>query len=164
MRRLWPVGILLLQACGQPDFSLRGYTNLSDCRTVIDTELANGAEFVSAFDTDVSGPQEGAVTQLSTSLLETPVAIYVDCAGNGKVRSIDYIANQQDLGASSRFFDGVAGQIGELFGTATATESPTMRSRTYFCDDRGMISLRQAKHDEQDFEVSLLVVPVPSRC
>jgi hypothetical protein len=27
-----------------------------------------------------------------------------------------------------------------------------------------MISLRQAKHDEQDFEVSLLVVPVPSRC
>jgi len=164
MNRVWPVGIVLLQACVQPDFTLRGYTNLSDCRTVIDAEMANGAEFVGAFDTDISGPQEGAVTQLRTAMFETPVSIYVDCSGSGKVRSIDYIANSQNAASSSRFFDGVAGEIGELFGMPVERESPTIRSKTYFCDDRGMISLRQAMLDEQDYEVSLLVVPIPSQC
>lgn len=163
MKRLWPLGVLLFAGCEEPQFSFRGYTELSDCRSVIDAELATGTSFRDIVDADLP-KGEGVVTELGGDLFGVPVNIFISCYDTGEVSAVDYIAETAEPATSTAFFIKLSQELDAMFGQPQDRATGDSRSRTYHCGDPATIVLRQAQHDELDFEVSLLVVPRPGRC
>lgn len=163
MKHLWPVGFLLITACSEPRFGFRGFTDLSDCRSVIDSELLAGAEFVNAFDTELPAG-EGVVTELAGELSGMPVDILVSCYRGGQVGSVDYIADAGEPEQSARFFMQLATELDTAFGTPFETLTPDSRRWTFVCGDPATVVLREARLADMDYEVSLLVIPYPSEC
>jgi hypothetical protein len=164
MKRLWPFGVLLLNGCAEPSFSFRGYTELSDCRNVLDAELAGGARFQDAVDTDMP-LGEGVVTHLASDLFTVPVRIFVSCYRNGAVGAVDYIAETSVPEESGAWFTHISQELDAIFGSPPR-ESGTAESRSliYHCGDPVSVVLREARHGEMDFEVSLLVMPGSAEC
>jgi hypothetical protein len=163
MKRLWPIGVFLLNGCAEPSFSFRGYTELSECRTVIDAELAGGSTFREAVDTEMP-LGEGFVTELSGELFSVPVAVFVSCYTNGTVSAVEYISEGTDPEESAANFALMAQGLDAIFGNPQELVSAESRSRTYHCGDPATVNLRAARHGESDFEVSLLVMPLPVTC
>ena len=163
MKRLWPIGVFLLSGCTQPSFSFRGYTELSECRSVIDAELAGGSRFQEAVDTEMP-LGEGFVTELEGELYSVPVSIFVSCYTNGTVSAIEYISEVTDPDVSAANFASIAQGLDSIFGDPVELSSAESRSRTYHCGDPATVNLREARHGEMDFEVSLLVMPLPVTC
>jgi hypothetical protein len=164
MKRLWPLGVFLLNGCAEPSFSFRGYSELSDCRSVLDAELAGGARFQDAADTDTP-LGEGVVTQLTGDLFTVPVGIFVSCYRNGAVAAVEYIAAVTDPEESSAYFARVAQELDAIFGSPPRESgTPESRSRFYHCGDPVSVVLREARHGDMDFEVSLLVMPGSAGC
>lgn len=157
------VAAILLGACAEPHFGFRGYTELSDCRNVIDAELATGAGFQDAVDEDLPNG-EGVVTELRGGLFDVPVSIFVSCYDNSDVSSVDYIAEAADGATSAAFYDALARELDAIFPTPTQSSTLDSRSRTYHCGDPATVILREALHGDMDYEVSLLVVPLPGEC
>ena len=163
MKRLWPVVFLLLSACAEPRFAFRGYTDLSDCRSVIDSELDAGAELITAFDEDLPAG-EGVVTHLAGELLGSPVDILVSCYRSGQVGSVDYIGDAHEPEASAMFFLRLATELDEVFGTPFETLTADSRRWTFLCGDPATVVLREARLADMDYEISLLVIPFPTEC
>ena len=165
MKRLWLLSFLLVEACSKPTFSFRGFTDLSDCRSVIDSELADGATFNTAFDALMpGGDKDGTVTHLDGKLGTVPIAIFVSCYRNGKVSSVDYIANVADTAASSNTFDAFDRELKAIYGEGRDSFTRESRRKTYVCGEPATVVLREAQLAQADYEVSLLVVPHPSDC
>jgi hypothetical protein len=164
MKRLWPLGVLLLHGCAEPQFTFRGYTELSDCRAVLDAELAGGARFQDAVDTDTA-LGEGVVTQLVGELFTVPARIFVSCYRNGAVSSVDYISDTAVSDESAAWFEHLARELDAIFG-ARPRPIDTAESRTlvYNCGDPVSVVLREARHGDMDFEVSLAVMPGSATC
>lgn len=165
MKRLWPIGVLLLHGCAEPQFNFRGYTELSDCRAVLDAELEGGAEFEDAVDTEMP-LGEGIVTQLVGNLFTVPTRIFVSCYRNGAVASIDYIAEAEASELSAAYFEHVAQELDAIFVGVQPREivAAESRSRIYNCGDPVSVVLREARHGDMDFEVSLAVMPGSAAC
>ena len=164
MKRLWPLGVLLLTACAEPQFTFRGYTELSDCRAVLDAELAGGARFQEAADTETL-LGEGVVTQLTGNLFTVPVSIFVSCYRNGAVGSVDYIAESTVSDESAAYFEHVARELDAIFGgQLRQINTAESRSNVYHCGDPVSVVLREARHGDMDFEVSLAVMPGSAGC
>jgi hypothetical protein len=163
MKRLWPALILLFEACAKPAFSFRGYTELSNCRNVIDAEISAGASFFDAFDTDLDRG-EGVVTRLHSTLFATPVGIFVTCYRSGEVGAIDYIFEVTDPEASAALFIDSARELDAMFGEPQQKETAESRARVYHCGDPATVELREAIHGDMEFEVSLTIVPRATGC
>ncbi len=163
MKRLWLLAALLLAACAEPQFGFRGYTELSDCRNVIDAELETGAGFQDAVDEELPSG-DGVVTELSGGLYSVPVSIFISCYDNGDVSSVDYIAEAADGATSAAIYDRLSQELGAIFPTPRESSTLESRSLTYHCGDPATVILREALHGDMDYEVSLLVVPLPGEC
>lgn len=164
MKRLWPLGVFLLNGCAEPSFTFRGYTELSDCRGVLDAELEGDARFQNAVDTDMP-LGEGIVTQLAGELFSVPVDIFVSCYRNGSVAAVDYIAEVTDPEQSAAYFSRVAQELDAIFGLQPQEiGTAESRSRIYHCGDPVSVVLREARHGDMDFEVSLAVMPGSAGC
>jgi hypothetical protein len=163
-RRFWWLPCLVLLACAKPaTFYFRGYSSQSDCRSIIDSELATGA----AFDDAVGEALEqgsGIVTELSSTILGVPVAIDVACYADGSVSYVDYVSTSKDFDASSKVYESFAKSLAEIAGDVDEVQSPDIRSRTYLCDKSGRIRLSQSRLPASEFEVSLLVTPHETDC
>jgi len=164
VKRLWPIGVFLLNGCAEPSLSFRGYTELSDCRNVIDAELATGASFRDVVDDNDLPKGEGVVTELGGELFTVPVRIFVTCYDTGNVGAVDYIAESTDPETSAAFFMHLSQEIDAIFGEPQLRTTAESRSRVYHCGDPATVILREAQHGEMDFEVSLLVAPRPGSC
>ena len=160
----WPLGALLLTACAEPQFTFRGYTELSDCRSVLDAELEGGAKFQEAADEETL-LGEGVVTQLTGNLFTVPVRIFVSCYRNGAVSSVDYIAESTVPDESAAWFEHVARELDAIFGgQPRQINTEDSRSRVYHCGDPVSVVLREARHGDMDFETSLAVTPGSASC
>lgn len=170
--RLAPALLLAVTACAEPRFAFRGYTDLSSCRQVIDTELANGAEFATAYDsTDPEAP--GHVTELTGSLFDLPVRIDINCTTQNRVASIQYIvaaSHPDDTGAA---FALLAGELQPLFGEPAMSSTADSRTLSFGCIDPSPVRLEEwivTDHDEGDsvgeaeHEVYLAIVPDLMSC
>lgn len=158
MKHAWLMGVVLLSGCAEPQFGFRGYTDVSDCRNVIDAELAGGSEFEDFIDADLARG-EGVATQLRGELFSVPVRIFVSCYSSGAVDGVDYIAEAADLDTSGAFFAKMAVELDAIFGEPQQIFAAESRSRVYLCGDPATVVLREARHGDMDFEVSLLVIP-----
>ena len=157
--------MILLTGCAEPQFNFRGYTELSDCRAVLDAELASDSRFQEAVDTDMP-LGEGVVTQLAGELFTVPVSVFVSCYRNGAVAAVDYIAEAEEPELSAAWFEHLAQELDAIFigvqpRQIVAAES---RSRIYNCGDPVSVVLREARHGDMDFEVSLAVTPGSAAC
>jgi hypothetical protein len=157
------MGVLLLNGCAEPSFSFRGYTELSDCRSVINAEIDGGARFVDAIDAELQ-LEEGVVTRLAGTLLEYPVDIYVSCYNSGRVSAVDYITDVSEPEASAATFSALALALESAYGAPTERGTANSRTRIYRCASPISLVLREARLGNLDFEVSLLVVPDPTDC
>lgn len=163
MNRILPLAVLLLFACAEPQFGFRGYTELSNCRNVIDAELATGAAFRDVLDEELPNG-DGVVTELGGELYGVPVSIFVSCYDNGDVSAVDYIAEASDGATSAAFYDRLSQELSAIFPAPKESSTQESRSRTYHCGDPATVILREALHGDMDYEVSLLVVPRPGEC
>lgn len=150
--------MLLINGCAEPQFGFRGYTDLSNCRNVIDAELAGGSKFEEFIDADLARG-DGVATQLRGELFSVPVNIFVSCYGSGGVDGVDYIAETVDFDTSGSYFAKMANELDAIFGEPQQIFAAESRTRIYLCGDPATVVLREAMHGEMDFEVSLLVVP-----
>jgi hypothetical protein len=164
MNRLWPLAVFLLTACAEPQFGFRGYTELSDCKNVIDAEFATGASFREVIDDDDLPKGEGVITELRGELYSVPVGIFISCYDNGDVGAVDYIAEAADGATSAFFFDRLAQELGAIFPTPKPSSTLESRTLTYHCGDPATVILREALHGDMDYEVSLLIEPRPGEC
>lgn len=163
MNRLWPLGALLLSACAEPQFSFRGYTELSDCKNVLDAELDGGAVFEDVIQTEMPRG-DGVATQLRGKLFSADVKIFVSCYDGGDVGAVDYIQEFTDSTASAVSFGRLTEELNAIFGMPQESGSENSHVRTYHCGAPATVILREARHGEMDFEVSLLVMPNPPPC
>jgi hypothetical protein len=162
--RLWWLPCLALQACSEPEpFYFRGYSSQSDCRAIIDSELATGATFDDAL-TEVLEKGSGIVTELASEILGVPVAIDVACYGDGTVSYVDYVSMSDDVDSSSKTYETFGKSLDEIAGEVEEEQSRDIRSKTYLCDESGRIRLSQSRLSDSDYEVSLLVTPHPTDC
>jgi hypothetical protein len=156
--------MLLLAGCAEPAFNFRGYTELSDCRAVLDAELAAGGRFQEAVDTETA-LGEGVVTQLAGELFTVPTQIFVSCYRNGAVSSIEYLSEVDVSEQSAAWFDHMARELDAIFGfEPQQIDTGESRSRVYNCGDPVSVVLREARHGDMDFEVSLAVTPGSATC
>jgi len=164
VKRSWPIALLLLSGCADPQFNLRGYTELSDCRAVLDAELETGARFQNAVDTEML-LGEGVVTELAGELFTVPVSVFVSCYRNGDVAAIDYVAEAEEPELSAAYFEHLVQELDAIFGfQPEQIDTGESRSRNYNCGDPVSVVLREARHGDMDFEVSLAVTPGSAGC
>jgi hypothetical protein len=157
------VSLLLLAACAEPSFSFRGYTEHSDCRGVLNAELAGGTRFFDASDIELPRGA-GIVTRMTGTLFALPVDIYVSCYDNGVVAAIDYITDASDFQTSNASFAALSREFDSLFGAPALEETADSRSRIYRCGNPSTLVLREARHGDMDYETSVLVVPQTTEC
>jgi hypothetical protein len=160
---LWVVTLMALQACSEPTFHFRGYSDRSSCRAVIDSELAAGAEFKGAFD-EALPDGAGLVTELTGSILSQPVEIDVACYLHGSVSYVDYVSRSDEQDASTRAYETFSKELDDVFGEADEERFADRRGKTYLCDESAQVTLRQTRISETAYEVSLLVLPHPGDC
>lgn len=163
---------LLLAACSEPAFYFRGYNSGSPCSSIIDTELALGAEYVGALESrDPERP--GFVTELAGELFEEPVRIEIRCERGNKTASVHYIATEHDPEAVGELYAKFSSQLDAQFGASLEEFSEFSRSRYYFCRQPAPVFIQEwallGEEEEVDFEereheLYLAIVPEAAVC
>lgn len=174
LRNLWWTALLLaLQACSEPVFEFRGYTDLSSCTEIIDAELANGARYDGVFGSE--DPENPAQTvELSGMLFSERVNIDVTCT-SGRIDSIQYVSPARDPIETGAVFARFAAELEALFGAPTVITSEEARSLRYLCHTPSPVLLEEwvieteggpgeAVDETTEHEVYLAVVPEAAAC
>ncbi|HUF74534.1 MAG TPA: hypothetical protein VMR74_16755 [Gammaproteobacteria bacterium] len=173
LRNLWWIAALpALNACSEPAFEFRGYSDRSNCTGIIDAELANGARYDGVFASE--DPENPAQTvELSATLFSENVRINVTCTA-GRVDSIQYVSQASDPVETGAIFAKFAAELEALFGEPTAIASDRARSLRYFCHSPAPVLLEEwrllAEGDEEgedevvEHEVYVAVVPGAAEC
>ena len=167
----WIVPALALQACAEPKFEFRGYTDLSSCTEIIDAELANGSTFQSGY-TSAELDSLGYVTELAGEIFSEPVRIDVTCSATGYIDSIHYVSTESDPSETGRIFVRFATELQALFGEPTELVTDQVLSLRYLCSSPAPFLLDEWKleldenEDENDVEheVYLAVTPLAAEC
>lgn len=149
------IPVIALQACSEPAFYFRGYNADSPCNSIIDIELALGAEFLDAHES--RNPQTpGFVTTLAGELFESPVQIEIRCERGNKAASIHYIADEQDPEATGALYARFSTALEAQFGASTEEFTEIHRARYFLCDDPAPIFIEEwALVDDVDNEVEV---------
>lgn len=160
---VWLWSAVYLTGCEQPVFEFRGYNDLSNCRQVIDAELANGAEFIDAYDSlDPQSPN--VITELAGDAFERNVQIAVACHPRGSVSYVQYMSLEEDPEETSleyvRFAIGLEQTLGEPWEYSTDNS----RSRLFVCDRDPPVYLEEYRLEEELHEVYFTVVPKAASC
>ena len=162
-------GGVALQACSEPRFEFRGYSDLSSCTEIIDAELASGGTFQGGFESeDIENP--GYVTELSGTLFSESVRIDIQCNPRGFISSIHYISaasDPMDTGAVWALF---SSELETLFGEPTEILTEEGRSRRYICHNPSPALLDEwrLEGEEEDevplHEIYLAIDPRAAQC
>ena len=168
---IWLVVPFALQACAEPKFEFRGYTNLSSCTEIIDAEMANGSTIQSGYESDELDSL-GYVTELSGELFSESVRIDVTCSTTGYIDSVHYISPQSDPTETGRIFVQFATELQALFGDPIELVTDEVLSLRYLCNSPSPFLLDEWKleleegDDETDIEheVYLAVTPLAAEC
>jgi hypothetical protein len=166
--------ILLVQGCSEPVFEFRGYTDLSNCRQVIDAELARGATFEDAYDS-IEGFEPELITELAGQLFEQDVTIEIACTARGSVNRIHYVVDTTDPLETGRAFIRFAQELDALFGMPAENATIGARSLNYICPRSSPVVLEEyllpddavldgEESSEEQHELYLAVVPEALRC
>lgn len=160
-----------LQACAEPSFEFRGYSDLSSCGEIIDAELANGGTFQGGYASeDLENP--GYVTELSGELFAEPVRIDVLCNIQGFISSIHYISRATDPMETGPIFRRFGDELAMQFGEPTVIVTEQGRSLRYVCQNPSPVLLDEwrleSEGDDEDqepvHEVYLAVMPRNTEC
>jgi len=158
-----------LAGCTESRFEFRGWSDLSSCREVIDTELANGAEFESAYDsTDPESP--GHITELDGRLFDIPVRIDISCTTRGRIAAVQYIARVSQPEDTAQALELIATELAPLFGDPWVSTTPDSRTLSYGCEEPAPVRLEEWRvtagedDDEVEHELYLAVVPGLMSC
>lgn len=166
------LALLFLQACAEPKFEFRGYTDLSSCQGVIDAELANGSNFEGGYRSD-DIDYLGYVTELNGSIFSERVEIDVLCTPDGDIGSIHYFSSATDPEDTGRVWALFSSELQSLFGEPTELFSEQSRSRRFLCRNPSPILIDEwrleveedAPDDEEpDHEIYIAVVPSAAEC
>lgn len=172
LRWIWIPLALTLQACAEPKFEFRGYSDLSSCQRVVDAELENGATLESGYESDEID-NFGYVTELSGTIFSERVRIDVLCTPAGEVGSIHYVSLASDPRDTGRVWALFSDELGKLFGEPAEVFSEIGRSRRYLCRNPSPILIDEwrleaeegAPEDEEpDHEVYIAVIPGAAEC
>lgn len=173
MNRQWLLIALpiALQGCAKPKFEFRGYSNLSSCTEIIDSELANGATFQGGYTSeDVENP--GYVTELTGTIFSENVRIDILCSPDGFIDSIHYIADTIEPTETGAIWARFSEELATLFGAPTEIFADNGRTRRYLCHRPAPVFLDEWRlepdADEPDaaeqHEIYLAVSPRETDC
>jgi hypothetical protein len=141
--------VLALVACAKPRVEFRGYSDLSGCTEVIDTELANGASFLGGFDSeDPENP--GYITELSGEIFDERVRIEIHCDVRGFLSSVHYISAATDPEDTGALFFRFAGELEALFGEPTLIETDISRSLRFVCHSPSPVILDEWRLEAEE--------------
>ena len=155
--------VFMLMACTEAPFEFRGYTERSNCRQVIDAELARGSNFESAYESaDPSVP--GLVTELTGTIFDVPVRIEVTCARSGGTVLVHYISPARDPAETAAVFSHFATELEAAYGAPAMITSDERRSLHFLCDEPSPVLLEEWKLGEDTNEVYLAIVPGAAPC
>jgi hypothetical protein len=173
MNRQWILVLLpiALPGCAKPQFEFRGYSDLSSCTEIIDTELANGASFLGGYESD-SIENPGYVTELNGTVFSESVRIEVLCNPSGYIDSIQYIAETTEPVETGAIWARFSEQLGMLFGEPAEIYSDDGRTRRYVCRRPSPIFLDEWRLEpdvdeedpEEEHEIYLSVLPRATEC
>jgi hypothetical protein len=147
----------------EPVFEFRGYTDLSDCRNVIDAELALGATLEDVFDV-IDSEQGEFVTELAGQISGHAVEISIYCTERGKVRRVFYLAETRDPEQTAPAYLQLAGELQSLYGTPVETLEPDSRNLQFICPESAPILLEEYRLSDTEHELYLSVVPSAANC
>lgn len=157
------IACVLLQACTEPVFEYRGYTDLSDCRHVIDAEMARGAIFEDAYDSlERSEPE--LVTELHGQIYDENVIIEVACNSSGDVNRIFYVVSSMEPEQTGDAFIRFANALELEFGVPEITVVEGSRTLEYLCPGNAPVVLEEYVVSEEEHELYLGVVPSLAIC
>jgi hypothetical protein len=165
----WILVPFALQACAEPKFEFRGYTDLSSCTEIIDAELASGATFQGGYASD-DLDSLGYVTELSGEIFSEQVQIDITCSATGYIDSIHYISPASDPTETGRIFVHFATELDTLFGAPTQIATEEVLSLRYLCNSPAPFLLDEWKlekedaDDDEEHEVYLAVTPLAAEC
>lgn len=167
LRLSWIACVLMLQACAEPKFEFRGYTDLSSCTEVIDAELANGSRYQGVFDAEDS-ETPGSTIELSGELFSEDVRIDVTCTA-GRITSIHYISQASDPRETGALWALFSQELGGLFGEPTEIFTDEGRSRRFLCHSPSPVLLEEWRLETEDdedpaHEIYLAIVPEAAEC
>jgi hypothetical protein len=134
MNRQWLMIVLpvALSGCAKPQFEFRGYSNLSSCTEIIDSELAGGAAFRGGYASeDVENP--GYITELSGDIFSENVRTEILCRPSGFIDSIHYIAETTEPVETGAVWARWSTERATLFGPPTEIFADNGRTRRYRC-------------------------------
>ena len=161
------IATVTASSCSDPKLVFRGYSDRSSCEDVINAELANGAEFEGAFDSDqIERP--GQIAELSGELFSEPVRIDVHCTRAGLVNDVRYVSPEWEPTATGPIFRAWAAELEAVLGPASERLTENMRGLYFLCDEPSPIALEEWKlselEGEEENEVYLTVVPWDVEC
>ena len=163
------VSCVMLQGCSEPMFEFRGYTDLSDCRHVIDAELALGANFEDAYDSlDRREPE--FITRLTGKVYDEDVFIEIACTDRGRVNRIFYVLDSQDPQTTGSAFIRYATALEMLFGVPEITIVEGSRTLNFICAEASPVVLEEyvvtvgEDDEESEHELYLGIVPSAASC
>lgn len=163
------IAVISVAACSEPKFAFRGYTERSSCEEVINLELAGGAEFEGAYDSD-EPERPGQIAELSGMLFSETVRIDVLCTPAGFVQYVRYVSPAYDPMETGPVFRRLAAELDVLLGTPVERLNESMRGRYYLCTPPSPVALEEWKlpleagQTEEEHEVYLTVVPWDIEC
>ena len=155
--------LLFLTACTEPMFEFRGYTDISDCRKLIDAELALGAAFEDVYDDPESDGTE-FITELTGTVYDQEVVISVICNERGSVRRVFYVAQTQDPQETASAYIRFAEELQAEFGVPKETLQEGSRTLSFLCPDDAPVLLEEYALSEDEHEVYFAVVPSAIYC
>lgn len=155
--------LVWLSGCEEPVFEFRGYNDLSNCRQVIDAEIANGAEFVDVYDSfDPQSPN--VITELEGDAFETNVQIAVACHPRGSVSYIQYMSYEELPEETELEYIRFSIGLEQLLGEPWEYTTNDSRSRLFLCDRDPPVYLEEYRVEEELHEVYFTVVPSAAVC
>lgn len=155
--------LVLLAACSQPNFEFRGYTDISDCRNVIDAELALGAAFEDVYD-DPESDGADFITELTGTVYDQEVTISIVCNERGSVRRVFYVAQTQEPQETASAYLRFAEELQAEFGVPKETLQEGSRTLSYLCPADAPVLLEEYMLSEDEHELYFAVVPSAIFC
>jgi hypothetical protein len=164
---------VLVCACDEPRFEFRGYSDISNCRQVIDAELANGSFLMDIFD--APDPEStDVITELMTEIYGREIAIEVACQPQGEVSWVHYVATEQEPRETDEIYERYGTELESLLGAPTEHATGDSRSLHFLCSKEAPIVLEEYRREPElladgttgaeRHEVYLAVIPSNSGC
>lgn len=164
---------VLVCACEQPRFEFRGYSDVSNCRQIIDAELANGSFLTDIFD--APDPEStDVITELVTEIYGREIAIEIACQPQGEVSWVHYVATEQEPRATDEIYARYGTELENLLGPPTEHSTADSRSLHYLCSEEAPIVLEEYRLEPEVLadgatgaerhEIYLAVIPSNSHC